>query len=63
MVNIPLEEIAEKINGKIIQGLPSLSFTRFNIDSRLTEPGEMFIALAANRNGHDFVPKAIKKGA
>lgn len=63
MVNIALNEIAEKINGKIIQGLPSLSFTRFNIDSRLTEPGEMFIALVANRNGHDFVPEAIKRGA
>jgi UDP-N-acetylmuramoyl-tripeptide--D-alanyl-D-alanine ligase len=62
-VNLPLNEIAEKINGKILQGLPSLSFTRFNIDSRLTEPGEMFIALIANRNGHDFVPEAIKRGA
>lgn len=63
MVNLPLNEIAEKINGKILQGLPSLSFNRFNIDSRLTEPGEMFIALVAKRNGHDFVPEAIEKGA
>lgn len=63
MVNLPLNEIAEKINGKILQGLPSLSFNRFNIDSRLTEPGEMFIALVAKRNGHDFVPEAIKRGA
>ena len=63
MVNLPLNEIAEKINGKILQGLPSLSFSRFNIDSRLTEPGEMFIALIANRNGHDFIPEAIKRGA
>ncbi|UCC39179.1 MAG: UDP-N-acetylmuramoyl-tripeptide--D-alanyl-D-alanine ligase [Candidatus Aminicenantes bacterium] len=63
MANLSLSEIAEKMNGKILQGLPSLSFNRFNIDSRLTEPGEMFIALVAKRNGHDFVPEAIQKGA
>ncbi|NIO49404.1 MAG: UDP-N-acetylmuramoyl-tripeptide--D-alanyl-D-alanine ligase [Candidatus Aminicenantes bacterium] len=63
MVNLRLSETAEKMGGKILQGPHSLSFHRFNIDSRLTEPGELFFALVAERNGHDFVPAAVKKGA
>jgi UDP-N-acetylmuramoyl-tripeptide--D-alanyl-D-alanine ligase len=51
------------MGGKILQGSHSLSFHKFNIDSRLTEPGELFFALVAERNGHDFVPAAVKKGA
>jgi UDP-N-acetylmuramoyl-tripeptide--D-alanyl-D-alanine ligase len=58
-----LSETAEKMGGKILQGSHSLSFHKFNIDSRLTEPGELFFALVAERNGHDFIPAAIKKGA
>jgi UDP-N-acetylmuramoyl-tripeptide--D-alanyl-D-alanine ligase len=51
------------MGGKILQGSHSLSFHKFNIDSRLTEPGELFFALIAERNGHDFIPAAIEKGA
>jgi len=51
------------MGGKILQGSHSLSFHKFNIDSRLTEPGELFFALVAERNGHDFIPAAVKKGA
>jgi UDP-N-acetylmuramoyl-tripeptide--D-alanyl-D-alanine ligase len=58
-----LSEIAEKMGGEILQGLHSLSFHKFNIDSRLTEPGELFFALVAERNGHDFILAAVKKGA
>lgn len=63
MVNLRLNEIAEKMDGTILQGLDSLSFNKFNIDSRLTESGELFFALVAARNGHDFVPFAAQKGA
>jgi UDP-N-acetylmuramoyl-tripeptide--D-alanyl-D-alanine ligase len=58
-----LNDIAEKIDGSILQGSESLSFQRFNIDSRTTEPGELFFALSAKRNGYDFVPSAVKRGA
>jgi UDP-N-acetylmuramoyl-tripeptide--D-alanyl-D-alanine ligase len=51
------------MKGEILQGPPSLSFHKFNIDSRLTEPGELFFALTAERNGHNFVPLAAGKGA
>ncbi len=63
MVSLNLDEIARKIDGKILQGSGVLSFRKFNIDSRLTEPGELFFALVAARNGHHFVPAAARKGA
>ena len=63
MVNLRLNETAEKMDGKILQGSASLSFHKFNIDSRLTQPGELFFALTAARNGHNYIPSAVKKGA
>lgn len=51
------------MGGIILQGSPSLNFSKFNIDSRLTESGELFFALKAKRNGHDFIAHAIEKGA
>lgn len=63
MVELRLEELAHKMNGEILQGNPSLSFFRFNIDSRKTKSGELFFALQAERNGHDFVHHALNKGA
>lgn len=63
MVELRLDQIAQKIEGTILQGSPSLSFRRFNIDSRQSEPGELFFALVAKRNGHDYIPHAVEKGA
>ncbi len=51
------------MKGTILQGSPSLTFSKFNIDSRLTEPGELFFAIKAKRDGHDFIPDAAEKGA
>ena len=51
------------MKGEILQGPPSLSFHKFNIDSRLSEPGELFFALVAERNGHDFITQAADRGA
>jgi len=63
MASLQLDMIAEKTKGEIIQGSSSLTFSKFNIDSRKTEPGELFFAIVAQRNGHDFVPHAFQKGA
>lgn len=38
-------------------------FRRFNIDSRLSRPGELFFALEARRDGHAFVSDAAQRGA
>ena len=63
MAELRLDEIARRMGGRIIQGDPSARFSAFNIDSRLSRPGELFFAVVAKRNGHDFVPDAFAKGA
>jgi UDP-N-acetylmuramoyl-tripeptide--D-alanyl-D-alanine ligase len=51
------------MEGKILQGSPSLSFDRFNIDSRQSKPGELFFAITAERDGHNYVSHSVQKGA
>jgi UDP-N-acetylmuramoyl-tripeptide--D-alanyl-D-alanine ligase len=63
VVEFSLYQLNDKMKGEILQGPPSLSFHKFNIDSRLSEPGELFFALVAERNGHDFIGQAADKGA
>jgi UDP-N-acetylmuramoyl-tripeptide--D-alanyl-D-alanine ligase len=63
MARLRLDEIALRTGGTIDQGEPSSLFDSFNIDSRLSRPGEMFFAIVAKRNGHDFVLDAFAKGA
>lgn len=63
MVELNLNEIAEKTGGEILQGLPSVVFRTFNFDSRRSQPGELFFALVAQRDGHAYIPDAAQKGA
>jgi UDP-N-acetylmuramoyl-tripeptide--D-alanyl-D-alanine ligase len=39
------------------------SATGVSIDTRTIQPGDLFVALAAERDGHDFVAAAFAKGA
>ncbi len=34
-----------------------------SIDTRTIRPGDLFVALTAARDGHDFVPRALERGA
>jgi UDP-N-acetylmuramoyl-tripeptide--D-alanyl-D-alanine ligase len=63
MAELRLDEIALRTGGRIVRGEPSLLFSSFNIDSRLTRPGELFFAIVAKRNGHDYVSDAFRRGA
>jgi UDP-N-acetylmuramoyl-tripeptide--D-alanyl-D-alanine ligase len=63
LVELNLNEIAENTGGEILQGLPSVTFRTFNIDSRLSQPGELFFALKAERDGHAYISDATQKGA
>ena len=63
MVAFRLDEIAARLEGRIVQGDPRRVFDKFSIDSRLSEPGGLFFAVVARRNGHDFIPDAAQKGA
>lgn len=62
MIQMTLTEAAKAL------GLPSntanCTFTGICIDSRLVQPGNLFIALPGSKmNGHDFINEAASKGA
>ncbi len=46
-----------------VSGSPSSAITGFSIDTRTIEPGDVFVALKDQRDGHDFVSAAFAKGA
>lgn len=62
-MELRLDEIAQRTSGTILQGDPSFTFSSYNIDSRGSTPGELFFAILAQRDGHDFVPDALSRGA
>ncbi|MEM9763407.1 MAG: Mur ligase family protein, partial [Pseudomonadota bacterium] len=39
------------------------SATGISIDSRTTEPGDLFVAVVAERDGHDYAAAALEAGA
>jgi len=63
VVALNLEELAKKMGGKILQGSPSQVYHRYNIDSRTTTTEELFFAIQAERDGHDFIVNAYQNGA
>jgi UDP-N-acetylmuramoyl-tripeptide--D-alanyl-D-alanine ligase len=54
-------EIAVATGGQV-EG-PPFDVYGVSIDSRTVEPGDLFVALAGERDGHDFVEAAMAKGA
>ena len=44
-------------------GAPQTPITGFSIDTRTLAPGDVFVALKAERDGHDFIADAFKAGA
>jgi UDP-N-acetylmuramoyl-tripeptide--D-alanyl-D-alanine ligase len=44
-------------------GAPAAAITGFSIDTRSLAPGEVFVALKDQRDGHEFVANAFKAGA
>ncbi len=55
------EEIARATGGTASGG--GFSATGVSIDTRTLEPGDLFVALAGVRDGHEFVAQALAKGA
>lgn len=59
-----LKEIADITGGRIAFGDEDRLFTKVNIDSRKTLPGDLFVAIVGERaDGHDFVAEVRDKGA
>ena len=63
MANITLKQAAAWCGGQIDKKYENITFTGANIDSRKLQPGQLFVALVAARDGHDFIPGALGKGA
>jgi UDP-N-acetylmuramoyl-tripeptide--D-alanyl-D-alanine ligase len=55
------EEIARAVGGT--PSGPAFEATGVSIDTRTVEPGDLFVALAGVRDGHEFVAQALEKGA
>jgi UDP-N-acetylmuramoyl-tripeptide--D-alanyl-D-alanine ligase len=56
------DELVAAAEGRA-DGTPSAAITGFSIDTRTLQPGEVFAALKAERDGHDFVSNAFAAGA
>ena len=55
--------IANATGGTLVSGVAARPIDGFAIDSRTLQPGDLFFALVAARDGHEFVPAALARGA
>src|SRR5688500_2911624 len=51
------------MNGRLVEGDEERYVTGFSIDSRTLAAGDLFFAIVAKRDGHDFVAAALKRRA
>ena len=51
------------MNGRLVAGEADRYVTGFSIDSRTLATGDLFFAIVANRDGHDFVASASRRRA
>lgn len=63
MGRITLRQAAEWCGGKIDPKYADVTFLGASNDSRNIQPGQLFLALRGARDGHDFIPMALQKGA
>ena len=63
MANITLRQAAAWCGGTVEEKYADVEFFGANNDTRLLQPGQLFIVLQGARDGHDFIPAAMEKGA
>ena len=63
MGTITLRQAAQWCGGQVEEKYADLTFFGANNDSRKIERGQLFVALQAERDGHDFIPAALGNGA
>ena len=63
MGRITLEQAAQWCGGRIDPKYKDVTFLGANNDTRKLEEGQLFVALKGERDGHDFIPNALQKGA
>jgi len=63
MANITLRQAALWCGGTVEEKYADVEFFGANNDTRVLQPGQLFIVLQGARDGHDFIPNAMEKGA
>ena len=63
MANITLRQAALWCGGTVEEKYADVEFFGANNDTRVLKPGQLFIVLQGARDGHDFIPAAMEKGA
>ena len=63
MGRITLQQAAQWCGGRIDPKYAEVTFFGANNDSRKIQPGQLFVALKGERDGHAFIPKAMENGA
>lgn len=63
MANITLRQAARWCGGTVEEKYADVEFLGANNDTRVLQPGQLFIVLQGARDGHDFIPAAMEKGA
>lgn len=60
---ITLQQAADWCGGRIDPKYKDVTFLGANNDTRKLQKGQLFVALKGVRDGHDFIPAALEKGA
>ena len=63
MAKITLRQAARWCGGYVEEKYADIEFLGANNDTRVLQPGQLFIVLQGARDGHDFIPAAMEKGA
>ena len=63
MPSITLKQAAQWCGGFVEPKYENITFCGANNDTRIIKPQQLFIVLQGARDGHDFIPMAMEKGA
>ncbi|MHB0913018.1 MAG: UDP-N-acetylmuramoyl-tripeptide--D-alanyl-D-alanine ligase [Armatimonadota bacterium] len=63
MEALRIQEIVEATKGTLVCGDPGARVTGVSTDTRSLAPGDLFFALVGERDGHEFIPAALRAGA
>ena len=63
MAKLTLKQAAQMCGGYVEPQYEDVEFFGANNDTRIIKPGQLFIVLQGARDGHDFIPMAMEKGA
>ena len=63
MGKITLRQAARWCGGFVEEKYADVEFLGANNDTRILQPGQLFIVLQGARDGHDFIPNAMERGA